>query len=99
MPRARARPRWLHRAAGLRLRCDATWSSSARPHPQQHAVAPYELMPESREHVNADESEQRVRQITVNVLGGIENRPVLGDAEVHLEEPEVEGPAVPDEGD
>src|SRR6185437_9510994 len=74
-------------------------SGPARQHAQQHAVAPEILMPERARDVQPDEGEQAVRQQLMNLLGGMEDRPVRRDAEIQLEETIVKHPAMPDIGD
>ena len=55
-------------------------------------------MPQRGEQMNADERKQRVREVTVNVLGGMKDRAIGAYTEVHPEQSEVERAAVPDEG-
>src|ERR1022692_5299392 len=56
------------------------------------------MVPKGCEDVNANQCEQRVGQITVDILGGMKNRAVGPDPEIQPEQAEVEYAAVPDEG-
>ena len=51
-------------------------------------------MPQRGEQMNADERKQRVREVTVNVLGGMKVRAIRAYTEVHPEQSEVERAAV-----
>ena len=57
-----------------------------------------EVVPEGRQRVHASQGEQRVGQITVNVLGGVKNGLVRFHAEINLENSEIECPSMPDKG-
>ena len=48
-----------------------------------------ELVPQCNQSVQTSESEQRIRQITVDILGRSENRPVLLDPEVDIKRPQI----------
>jgi len=55
-------------------------------------------MPKSRKGMNPNQRKQGVRQVAVDILGGMENRAVGSNAEVYLEQTEIEYTTVPDEG-
>src|SRR5471032_1711510 len=72
-------------------------STGARPHAPQNVVMPDKMVPECCQSVNAGEREQGVRQIAVNVLGGMKDGAVATHSEIDPEQTEVKGAAVPDE--
>ena len=77
----------------------ATITSGGRPHPTEYCVVAYIVVPESRKGMDTNEREEDVRQIAVDILGGMEDRPVGSNSEIHLEQAEIEHAAVPNEGD
>lgn len=58
----------------------------------------HKMVPQSRERVQTREPEKRIRQISVNVLGGLEYRRVFWDPEIKVEEAEVKNAPMVNEG-
>src|ERR1700686_5920138 len=69
---------------------DTELPRAAGHHAHQHAIAPGEMMPESAGGVQACETEQRIGQQLMNLLGRMERARVRGDAGVQPEEARVE---------
>lgn len=51
----------------------ATPISGGRPHSTQHSVVADEVVPQSRKGMNTHQREENVRQVAVDIFGGMEN--------------------------
>jgi hypothetical protein len=76
----------------------APLTSGATPHSTQHPIVADVVVPESRKGMNNNQREQNVRQVAVDILGGMENCPIGSNAKIHLEQTEIKQATVPDEG-
>jgi acyl-CoA synthetase (AMP-forming)/AMP-acid ligase II len=94
----RSRASRIHRPEKGPTSASARLAYRGRPHAPQHPVAADEMVPESGARVQSHQCEQRVGQVSMDILGGIEDRAIGAHAEVHPEQAEVEHAAVPDEG-
>jgi len=56
------------------------------------------MVPQGGKRVQTRECEERVRQIPVEILGGLKYRPVLFDPKVEVKESEMKGAAMVNEG-
>ena len=56
------------------------------------------MVPQGRKCVQTRERDERIRQISVNVLGGLKYRRVFLDPQIKVKEAEVENAAMIDEG-
>jgi hypothetical protein len=72
--------------------------TSSGPHSPKHPVVPYKMVPQGGKRVQARECEERVRQIPVEILGGLKYRRVLFDPKVEVKEPEMKDAGMVNEG-
>lgn len=85
-------------SAGARRSFWAKTRTSSGPHSLKHTVVPYKIVPQRSKGVQSREREQRIRQIPVNILGGLKYRPVFLDPEIEVKQAEMENAAMVNEG-
>ena len=59
----------------------------------------HEVVPKHRQSVQSGDCKERIREVAVDILGGMEDGTIAPHAEVQLKQTKIEHVPVPDEGD
>ena len=88
----------LLQVAALRSYGDRSVPASSEPYSGKHSIVQDDLVPYGGKRVQARQCEQRIRQIPVNILRGLEYRRVFCDPEIEIKKAKMKNAAMVDEG-